>query len=65
MHITDATVFYGPHPCARCGMPIVKSSKESGGLEFDQPGPEPVYPNTTWHTHRCRGDADAPPSPHA
>jgi hypothetical protein len=49
---TDDRIFYGPHPCARCGKTIVKASYEQGGEEFDYPD-GPIYPNTEWHRHCC------------
>ena len=48
----DDRVFYGPHPCARCGAMIAKASYTQGGEEFDYPD-GPIYPNTDWRRHNC------------
>lgn len=45
-------VYYGPHPCARCGVLICKMGNEWGDSEFAYPE-GPIYPNTEWHVHVC------------
>ena len=47
-----ARVYYGPHPCERCGAMIVKQAREEGPMEFDVPE-GPIYPNTRWMWHDC------------
>jgi hypothetical protein len=46
------TVYYGPHPCERCGGMICKVSIDQGGKEYDYPA-GPIYPNTKWVEHKC------------
>lgn len=43
-YLDEDIIYYGPHPCERCGHMIVKMGKEFGGNSFDQPL-GPVYPN--------------------
>lgn len=57
----ESAVFYGPHPCRLCGDTIVKASRAQGGAEYDEPD-GPIYPNTQWVPHTCRG-RDAAPQP--
>lgn len=45
-------VYYGPHSCDNCGVPIVKMGTEWGGSSFTNPD-GPIYPNTEWHPHVC------------
>ena len=45
-------VYYGPHPCENCSIPIVKMGNEWGGTSFTNPD-GPIYPNTEWHPHVC------------
>ncbi len=50
-------VYYGPHPCAGCGHPIVKMCEKCGGWAYDPPV-GPVYPNSTWPLHKCKPTSD-------
>ncbi len=56
---TDTRTFYGPHECGKCGNRIAKASIEEGGAEFDYPA-EPIYPNTRWEPHVCKGGKPLP-----
>jgi hypothetical protein len=56
------TVFYGPHPCERCGALIVRAAEAQGGTEFDAPE-GPIYPNTLWRWHDCPARTAPPPHP--
>ena len=46
-------VWYGPHECPVCGMKIVKSSIESGGIVLDY-NHDCSYPNHQWKQHVCQ-----------
>ncbi len=35
--VENNIVWYGPRPCAVCGVEIVKAAKESGGMELEVP----------------------------
>jgi hypothetical protein len=48
-HVT----FYGPHECDDCEKTICKAANEQGGVKFDYPVDEPIYPNTPWNLHNC------------
>jgi hypothetical protein len=48
------TVWYGPYECAGCGVVIVKSSNDSGGVELDARFNH-HYPNYQWKQHQCVG----------
>lgn len=48
-------VFYGPHPCERCGEEIAKVAREQGGDEYQYPE-GPVYPNSEWRPHKCKNN---------
>lgn len=52
-------VFYGPHPCERCGKTICKAARGEGGIEYDYPE-GPIYPNTRWTKHDCPVKEPAP-----
>lgn len=45
-------IYYGPHNCENCGIPIAKMGHEWGGNAFTYPE-GPIYPNTEWHPHVC------------
>lgn len=51
-------IYYGPHPCEKCGLSIVKVSAEQGGQELDVPSGI-VYPNSMWRPHVCPPKAQA------
>lgn len=55
---TDRRIFYGPHPCEKCGRMIVKAARADGGAEYNWPDEGP-YPNTGWWRHRCDETATA------
>lgn len=57
----ERTVFYGPHPCERCGQSIIRAGAKHGGTEYDAPE-GPIYPNTYWRWHDC--PARETPAPH-
>ncbi len=52
--MADKRTFYGPQACERCGVQIVKASLREGGEEIEYPD-APIYPNTKWFRHECRG----------
>ncbi len=44
--------YYGPHPCANCGVSVARMGDDWGGTAFTYPL-GPIYPNTEWHPHVC------------
>lgn len=46
--------YYGPHPCQKCGVVIVKSEKFAPvGFEFNFVH-DSHYPNHKWIKHKCQ-----------
>lgn len=50
------SIFYGPHPCEKCGVIIVKKSREQGGQAYNVPSE-----GGQWESHVCSKSSDKVP----
>ena len=46
-------VWYGPHPCEKCGRIVVKTGNGAPPLTLDAEDHNHHYPNFRWLEHQC------------